>query len=174
MLSKQLLIAPASFLITLFIVSHVHTKGLAQSIPFMPTPTPTSTPTPLPTLTSTPTPTPTLTPTPTITPTPTPTSTPTPMPVTSFETYFDQYSNQYQISKDLLKKIAFCESGAHPGAANGIYGGMYQFSEETWKSTRQMMGLDPDPNLRFGAKESIETAAFKISRNGTTAWSNCL
>lgn len=51
---------------------------------------------------------------------------------------------------------------------------MFQFSEETWKGTRAAMGADQNPDLRFGAKESIETAAFKISRNGSGAWSGCL
>ena len=135
-----------------------------------PTPTPTSTPTPTPTPTSTPTP----TPVPTVTPIPSPTLTPTPLPTTSFETYFDQYSKQYNVSKDLLKKIAFCESGVSPGAVNGEYGGMYQFSVETWQATRKLMGADENPDLRFGAKEAIETAAFKIANKGERAWASCL
>ncbi len=131
------------------------------------TPTPTLTPTPIPTSTPTPTP----TPLPTATPTPSP---PTPIPATSFESYFDQYSIQYKVNKDLLKKIAFCESGISPGAKNGPYGGMYQFTIETWQATRKQMGVDANPDLRFGAKEAIETAAFKISRGGESAWKNCL
>lgn len=131
------------------------------------TPTPTATPTPLPTAT----PQPTATPLPTATPTPSPT--PTPMPATAYEGYFDQYSQQYGVSKDLLKKIAFCESGVGTGAKNGDYGGMYQFTTETWTATRSQMGADTNPDLRFGAKESIETAAFKISRGGVDAWANC-
>lgn len=134
-------------------------------------PTVSSSPIP-PTPTITPSPTPTLTPT--QTPTPTPTSTPTPMPATSYESYFDEYSNKYGVSKDLLKKIAFCESGANPAAVNGEYAGMYQFTSETWSATRKEMGADPNPDLRFGAKEAIETASFKISRGGQNAWANCL
>jgi hypothetical protein len=145
-----------------------------RKIIFFASPTPTSTP--IPTLTLTPTP--TNTPTPTITPfpTPTPTSTPTPttMPATSFESYFDEYSSKYKVSKDLLKKIAFCETGMNPGAKNGEYGGMFQFTVETWKATREMMGVDNNPDLRFGAKEAIETAAFKIANHGEKAWMNCL
>lgn len=132
-----------------------------------PSTTPTATPTPLPTAT----PEPTETPAPTASPTPSPT--PTAMPATAFEGYFDQYSQQYGVSKDLLKKIAFCESGVGPGAKNGDYGGMYQFTAETWTATRAQMGADTNPDLRFGAKEAIETAAFKISRGGVDAWANC-
>jgi len=135
-----------------------------------PTPIATQTPTP----TSTPIPTNTPTPTPLPTETPTPTPTPTTMPSTSFESYFDEYSEKYKVSKDLLKKIAFCESGVSPGAVNGEYGGMYQFSVETWQSTRQLMGADTNPDLRFGAKEAIETAAFKIANKGERAWASCL
>lgn len=137
-----------------------------------PTPTATPTSTPTPTLTSTPTPTPS--PTPTATPTPSPTPTPTSLPTTSFETYFDEYSAQYKINKDELKKIAFCESGMNPGSVNGDYGGMYQFTTQTWHVTRSEMGKDTNPALRFDAKEAIETAAFKIANKGGYAWKNCL
>lgn len=135
------------------------------------TPRPTLTPTPSPTAVPTATPVPTAIPTPTATPTPSPT--PTPLPATSYDQYFDQYSKQYSVSEDLLKKIAFCESGVGPGAQNGDYGGMYQFTKDTWISTRSQMGADTNPDLRFGAKEAIETAAFKISRGGVDAWKNC-
>lgn len=148
--------------------------GVSDMIPFFPTPTPTVTPTPSPTQTPTPTltPTPTATPTPTLTPTPT--STPTPLPPSEHEAYFDQYSSHYGVDKNQLKKIAMCESGINAGAANEDYGGMYQFTTDTWVNTRAQMGMDTNPNLRFGARESIETAAFKISRNGSNAWVNCL
>lgn len=125
-----------------------------------------------PTIAFSPTPSPTPIP-PTQTPTPTLTPTPTPIPVTSFESYFDEYSQKYAISKDLLKKIALCESGFNAQATNGPYGGMYQFTSQTWSSTRNEMGLDQNPELRFDAKTSIETAAFKISRGGENAWLNC-
>jgi hypothetical protein len=51
---------------------------------------------------------------------------------------------------------------------------MYQFTSETWAATRRQMGADPNPDLRFGAKEAIETAAFKIANKGESAWANCL
>ncbi len=123
-------------------------------------------------------PTPTATPTPTSTPTPTPspspTPTPTPLPKTQFETYFNQYSQEYHVDKNLLKKIAICESGMNPGTSSGQYGGMYQFTIQTWEATRKQMGTDINPDLRFNAKEAIETAAFKLANHGERAWPNCL
>ena len=116
----------------------------------------------------------TITMTPTITPVPTLTLTPTSATRSNFEEYFDQYSSLYEVDKNQLKKIAYCESGAHPGANNGDYGGMFQFTTETWQGTRAQMGADTNPDLRFGARESIETAAFKISRGGENAWKNCI
>lgn len=143
-------------------------------ISFFVSPTPTMTP--LPTATPTPTPSPTNTPTPTPLPTATPSPLPTPtsMPQSSYESDFDSASSQYNVSKDKLKKIAMCESGINPAAVNGPYGGMFQFASDTWVSTRRQMGRDENPELRFNAKESIDTAAYKISIGGENAWVNCL
>src|SRR3989338_5008270 len=114
-------------LIIIFIISFRSKLPKVKGVfSFSASPTPTATLTPTPTLAPTNTPTPTSTPTPTFTPSPTP----TPMPITSFESYFDQYSNQYGVDKDLLKKIAYCESWMSTGAANGEYGGVYQFTVE--------------------------------------------
>ena len=174
MLQLRLIISVT--LLTLFTVSgyQIKSKGEVLGVVVIPslTPTPTSTPTPTLTPTPTNTPTPTIPPTPTFTPMPTHTS--TPMPATDFEGYFDQYSTQYGVDKDQLKKIAYCESGGGAGARNGDNGGMFQFATETWKGTRSQMGADTNPDLRFSAKESIETAAFKISRGGINAWRNCM
>jgi soluble lytic murein transglycosylase-like protein len=89
------------------------------------------------------------------------------------ETYFDAFSKEYGVSKEVLKTIAYCESGIRPQATNGPYGGMFQFTQGTWISNRKAMGLEPNPNLRFDAREAIKTAAFKISRDGVSAWPVC-
>jgi hypothetical protein len=134
---------------------------------------------PIPTPTPTPTPTPPPTPTPTVTPTfiqtPSPTNTPKQLPQSSsdLDSWFTKYSQLYSIDKNTLKKIAFCESGLNPQAKNGIYGGLYQYSEQTWKTTRKSMSADDNPDLRFSAEESIRTSAFKISQQGISAWPNC-
>lgn len=160
-------------------------------------PTATPTPTPLPTRldsaerAATPTPFP---PTPTPTrldsteraaiPTPTPTEIPTPTPtplksvqaiVTSedLENMFATHSSHYSVDKEMLKKIAKCESGFNAAARTSLYGGMFQFSESSWISTRSAMGMDTNTELRFNADEAIKTAAFKISTAGTRAWPSC-
>jgi hypothetical protein len=127
------------------------------------TPTPTFTPTPSPT------------PSPKPTPTPSPSPTPTPIPVTSgqLDTWFTQYANHYSVDRSLLWRIAVCESGLKPGATNWIYGGMFQFSPNTWIANRKTMGLDTNPDLRFHPEESIKTAAFLLSTRGPGAWPSC-
>jgi hypothetical protein len=132
---------------------------------------PTSSPTP------TITPTPTLTPTPTVSvPTSTPVPTPTPMPLTSaqLEDFFTKYANLYSVDKELLKKIAYCESKYNTNAKFNDYLGLFQFSTNTWVNNRNLMGQDNNPDLRTKPDESIKTAAFVISRNGQNAWPSCI
>lgn len=124
-------------------------------------------------------PTPTLIPVPTATPSPTlipaPTVIPTPV-VTSdrgLEELFIKYSSTFSIDKNLIEKIANCESHFGTGAKNGPYAGMFQFDLPIWTSTRNLMGLDPNPDLRYSAEESIKTAAFLISQNHKTLWPVC-
>lgn len=146
-------------------------------------PIPSGNPTPLPTFTPTPTNTPTPTPTPTNTPTPTPTFTPTPTinkppppAPAEIDGYFKKYASEFSVDEGKMRKIAACESGYNSTSHNTTYdyGGMYQFSRDTWVNTRAHMGADTNPDLRFNAEEAIRTAAFKISRGGENAWKNCL
>jgi soluble lytic murein transglycosylase-like protein len=74
----------------------------------------------------------------------------------------------------MLVKIAVCESKLNPYARSLDYGGLYQFSTNTWINTRRTMNLDQNPDLRFNPEESIKTAAFKISTGGINAWQNCI
>lgn len=131
--------------------------------------------TPIPSPSPDPSPTPTPTPEPTATPKPTPTPEPTPTPVTAsdMEEWFTKYSNKESINKDMLRKIALCESKMNPNAQANGYGGMFQFSESTWRSTRRAMNMDPNPKLRFNAEEAIKTAAFRFATVGYAAWPNC-
>ncbi len=121
------------------------------------------------------TPTPTPSPAPTTTPTLTPTPAPTVVPLTydELESLFTKHSERFSVAKDLLKKIANCESGFNPNAINGNYMGMFQFSPNTWINNRMLLGENTDINLRTNADEAIKTAAFMISRHITNAWPNC-
>ena len=131
-------------------------------------------PSPTPTATSTPSPTPTEAPTPTPTTAPLPTPTPAPVLTSSdLENLFSKYAGQYSVDKEMLKRIAQCESGFNAAASYLDYGGMFQFSPSSWSVTRTAMNQDPNPDLRFNAEESIKTAAFKISINGPSAWPSC-
>jgi soluble lytic murein transglycosylase-like protein len=94
-------------------------------------------------------------------------------PESQYEAWFEQYGSQFGVEPELLKKIAYCESHYNPGAKNGPYGGMYQYLDSTWQATRNLMGLDPDPNLRYDAEQSIMTSAFKIKAGGIRAWPVC-
>lgn len=148
----------------------------APEVSITPSATPEVTPTPTPT--KTPKPTPKTTPTPILTPAATPTPTPTPSPIVQAEPYdaialVKKYSQEYGINEQTLFVIGQCESGFNPTSVNGPYAGIYQFHYSSWSSTRNSMGLDPNPDLRFNPEESIRTAAFKISRDGTGAWPAC-
>ena len=115
------------------------------------------------------------TPVPSATPRPSATVTPTPNRISAgdLEAFFSKYAEKESVDRDLLKKIAVCESGFNPAARNGIYGGLFQFSENSWQSLRRIMNLDTNPALRFNAEEAIKTAAYKLALNGRAAWPNC-
>jgi soluble lytic murein transglycosylase-like protein len=124
------------------------------------------------------TPTPTPIP-PTEAPTPTPTATPAPQPITTaptdLDSLFSRYSDEYHIDRELLKRIAACESGFNTTSHNTAHGyaGMYQFAESSWTAVRTRMGADTNPELRFLAEESIRTAAYHIANGGRGAWPSC-
>ena len=129
------------------------------------------------TITPTITPTPTATPSPTLTPTPTATPSPTLAPIIilpkDLDDLFTRYSNEYSVDKELLKRIANCESSLNPNVSTNLYAGLFQFAEPIWIQTRTLMGQNPDTNLRFNAEESIRTAAFMISQGHLGIWPNC-
>lgn len=156
-----------------------------------PAPSITSTPSPEPTKTSTPTPSPTAIPTATSTATAAPTELPSPTPSATpsgptttpdvwspgnLEPWFSQYAGQYGVDKNALERIANCESHFNPNATspNGAYVGLFQFSAATWSNYRSQMGLDPNPDLRTNAEESIRTGAFMVSKRGTAPWPSCV
>jgi soluble lytic murein transglycosylase-like protein len=143
----------------------------------LPTPTviPTATPTTTPTITPTITPTATPIPTTTATTVPDPTSIPDRVAPADIDALIVKYAGEYGVDANILRKIADCESHFNPGAQsnNGLYGGMFQYTVGSWASKRNEMGLDPNPDLRFSAEESIRTTAYAIANYGTGMWPSC-
>ena len=146
---------------------------LSQKIEIEKVTTPSPTFTPEPTETSTPTP----TPKPTIKPAPTPAPIPTPTPIVkapgNFEPLFSEFASMFGVDANLLKKIAECETHFNNAVSAPPYAGMFQFREDTWETYRKLMRKDPDINLRYGARESIETAAYVVSLGKLHLWPVC-
>ena len=122
------------------------------------------------------------------TPTPSPTAAPAPsptvkpaairvilasVPVSPVADTIREFARQYRLDPEKLVRIAFCESGFNPAADSGPYAGIFQFHPATWVSNRKAMGLETDPSLRYDAREAARTAAFKMSRDGFSAWPVC-
>ena len=147
------------------------TEVLSEKVEVTPTAIQTPTPTPQPTDT----PTPTLVPTKKPIPTPTPVPTPTPIVKApeNFEPLFSEFASVYGVDANLLKKIAECETHFNNSVSAPPYAGMFQFLENTWVTYRKLMGKDPDINLRYGARESIETAAYVVSLGKLHLWPVC-
>lgn len=135
--------------------------------------------TPIPTITQSPTesPAPTLSPTPVPTKTPTQTLKPTATPVgassSEINGFIDRFSAQYGVDANVLRYIAICESGFRSNAESVGYVGLYQFGPITWKNIRSEFGEDTNINLRYSAEESVQTAAYALSKGKSGIWPNC-
>ena len=106
----------------------------------------------------------------------TPTPTPIPQPEFSGEEihkFIERFSAQYSCDPNVLRHIAVCESGFRADAVNGPYVGLFQFATVTWKSHRNLMGEDGNPDLRFNAEEAVQTAAYVVSQGKGYIWPNC-
>lgn len=124
--------------------------------------------------TSTPEPTAPPAPLPTETPVSAPTATPDVWSPPEYEPWFSQYAGQYGVDKNMLERIANCESHFDANAQNGANVGMFQFTPGTWEKYRKLMGLDANPDLRLNAEESIKTAAYLLQQRGPVPWPSCL
>ena len=152
------------------------TPSPTSALTATPTPEMTATPTPTilkPTVTPVPTTTPTIIPTTISTATATPATIPTYLPSFNATELVNKYAGIYTIDPAILFRIGQCESKFNTNSVNGPYAGIYQFHYNTWQSVRTRMNENPDPSLRTNPEESIKTAAFKISKDGTGAWANC-
>lgn len=165
-----------------FLLGFLATAIPASAMAFQKTPEPkilSSTSTPIPVLSFSPTPTArpvkTPVPKPTKSPVPTQSPSPTPSPISSEEIMklLEGFAGQYAVDPNVLRHIAICESGFNPSAVNGSYVGLYQFGPITWASNRILIGEDPDPDLRYSAEESIQTAAYMLATKGRQFWPNC-
>jgi hypothetical protein len=150
---------------------YIKPQVLSQQITVTPSPSPTDSPTP--TATLSPTVKPTISPTPKPTPSPLPTPTPIVIAPENLEPLFSEFSSIFGVDANLLKKIAQCETHFNNAVSAPPYAGMFQFTETTWQTYRKLMGKDPDINLRFGARESIETAAYVLSLGKLHLWPAC-
>ncbi len=139
-------------------------------------------PSPTPKLTNTLTPKPTkklssldpfLSPTPTLPPAPRYVSQPK-FTDEEINNFISRFAGQYEVDAEVLKKVAECESGSNADAINGIYVGLFQFDSGSWRSLRDQMGEESDPNIRFNAEESVQTAAFALSNGRGSIWPNCI
>lgn len=139
---------------------------------------PTTKPQPIPSPTLVPTPKPTMKPASTPEPTETPYVEPTPTPDVwsppDIEPIMARFAGQYGVDKNILERLANCESHFNPNAVNGDYLGLFQFSARSWQYYRGKIGEDINPELRRDIEASIKTAAYVISTVGTSPWPRCL
>ena len=72
--------------------------------------------------------------------------------------------------RELLERIARCESGGDPRAVSpdGRYRGKYQFSRATWRG----LGGSGDPAKAPEAEQDRRAAAL-LAQSGTAPWPNC-
>jgi hypothetical protein len=142
-------------------------KDTGQIIEFTNEPSPPKSPTPSPAVTISPTPTPS--------PIPTVAQKTEKVAVDELEVLFGKYAAEYEVDRGYLKKIAQCESELISNAASpsGLYVGLFQFNPDTWSSVRNQLGKDPNPDLRASAEDSIQAAAYLISRGQASHWPNC-
>ncbi len=120
--------------------------------------------------TSTPTLTPNATPSTQLKFSPTPTNTPT----EEINAHIDRFGNQYGVDPNVIRHIAICESGLKSNATNGPYVGLFQYAPTTWSNIRKEMNENPDIDLRYSAKDSIQTAAYSLSIGKGKIWPNCM
>jgi soluble lytic murein transglycosylase-like protein len=106
-------------------------------------------------------------------PTPTKIPTPTAEPSAEVNKHIERFSAQFGIDNNVLRHVAVCESGFRSNAINGPYVGLFQFGSTTWVNIRKEIGEDPNPQLRFSAKDAVQTAAYAISKGKGRLWPNC-
>ncbi len=107
-------------------------------------------------------------------PSPTPKPTPPAEPKEKVNKLVDKYSAQYGLDVNIVRHLALCESGFRSNAKNGKYIGLFQYDALTWKTIREEMKLDANPELRYSAEEAVKTTAYALSKGKTKLWPNCV
>ena len=105
--------------------------------------------------------------------TPKPTPKPTAAASHDVNGFIDRFSAQYGVDPNVVRRVALCESGFNSNATNNVYVGLFQFDSRTWINIRKEMGENIDPDLRFSAEESVQTAAYSFSKGKGGLWPNC-
>ncbi len=144
---------------------------------FIPSPSPIEaiTPTPKTTPSSAPSPSPKVSsPEPKMTESPNPLPASTPASSSEVNAFIDRFAAQYGVDTNVLRYIAICESGFRSNAENAGYAGLYQFGSTTWKNLRAEIGEDTNPDLRYSAEESVQTASYALSKGKNGIWPNCI
>jgi hypothetical protein len=155
-----------TYLIVMYILGKNSNKKVLSVSTITPSFTMSPSPTEIPTPISTPTPIPTKRPTPV----------PTPSPASSEEVngFIDRFAGQYGVDPNVVRYIALCESGFRSNAEKAGYVGLFQFGPITWKNIRAEIGEDININLRYSAEESVQTAAYALSKGKQKIWPNCI
>lgn len=79
-----------------------------------------------------------------------------------------QYSQEYGISHDLPRRIAYCESGYNSASKNrsSSASGVFQYLTGTWRNTPEgRQGLNV-----FDADANVRAAVRHIATHGTAPW----
>lgn len=78
----------------------------------------------------------------------------------------------YPNEAEVLDAVASCESAWEPSAKNpgSSATGLFQFIDGTWEWVRAEMGRDGSLDVRFEARENIDSAVFLYRLEGLGPW----
>lgn len=93
-----------------------------------------------------------------------------------FDGLIQQYAEKYRVESHLVSCIIRKESTYNPNAKNpkSSASGLAQFTNRTWVWMRNLMGEDPNLDLRFNPEESIKTLSWALSNNYHSHWSETI
>lgn len=74
---------------------------------------------------------------------------------------------EFGVSGDRMVRVARCESTLNPSAKNGKYGGLYQFSDQTWVWFAGMSGIG---GSKWDASSAARMAAWAFANGYASHW----